>query len=265
MRLKPYLVITRNGVMSALAYRGHFFFMLAGTIIYLVVTRFLWQAVYSGGGSIAGLAFSQAYLYVGISMSLVGIMGTGTDWQLHNVVVSGEIPRFLTKPLDFPGQIFAGAFSDGIVNCVAIGLPSLVLAFLLSGAGLPSIANILLFVIAVAMGFLLNYLIDFLTGLSVFLTQSISGISIAKETTIMVLSGALVPLPFYPKGIREVLEWLPFQALYNAPARILADGAQGLSEALPFLLKQAAWLLVFYLLVRLCFSAALKKLVVNGG
>jgi len=264
-RAKAYLVIMKNCVMSALAYRGNFFFSLAGTVIYLVVAHFLWKAVYANGGSIAGLDFSRAYLYVGISISLVGIMATGADWQLHNMVKDGEILSFLTKPLDFQAQFFAFALGDGLVNCVAIGLPSLVLAFLLSGAGFPPLANLLLFVLAVAMSFLLSFLIDFLTGLSVFLTQSISGISMAKETTILVLSGALVPLPFYPKGVREVLEWLPFQALYNAPSRILADGALGVSEALPFLLKQGAWLLVFSYLARMCFSSALKKLVVNGG
>jgi ABC-2 type transport system permease protein len=265
MRIKPYLTISRNEVMSALAYRGSFFFNFAGTVIYLVITWFLWNAIYRNGGTIGGIGFTRAYLYVGISISLVGLMGTGSDWYLHRRVSSGDILRYLTKPADFLPQFFAEALGDGIVNCVTIGLPSLIVAFLLSGAGFPTPANVLLFVPAVLIAFLLNFFIDFLTGLSVFLTQSISGISMAKETTVMVLSGALVPLAFYPEGIRRVLEWLPFQALYNTPARILADGALGVSEALPFLLRQAAWLLLFFLLVRLLLSAGLRKLVVNGG
>ena len=265
MRVKPYLIITRNGVMANLAYRGHFYFSVAGPAIYLVVTWFLWKAVYANGGSIGGLTFSQAYLYIGVSMSLYGLMQTGMDWTLFNMVRRGDILRYLAQPIDFTSQMLASVLGDGIMNCAMIALPSFIITFLLSGVGFPSPANVLLFIPAVAIAFLLNFFFDFLTGLSVFLAQSISGIYQAKETLVMVLSGALVPLAFYPPGVRRVLEWLPFQALYTTPARILADGPAGVAEALPFLLRQAAWLVVFFLLTRLFFSAGLKRLVVNGG
>jgi ABC-2 type transport system permease protein len=265
MRLKPYLTIVRNEVMSSLAYRGHFFFSLAGTIVYLVVTRFLWKAVYAGGGDIGGIGLERAYLYVGISMSLYSCMSTAADWRINRMVHSGDIFRLLAKPLAFTGQVFGSMLGMGIVNCAAVGLPALVITYALSGVGAPSAANILLFLPAVAIGFFLNFLIDFLTGLCVFATQSIRGIQNAKDTAILVLSGALVPLPFYPAGVREVLERLPFQSLYLAPARILADGSAGVSAALPFLLTQAAWAAAFFLVALAALSLGLRKLIVNGG
>jgi ABC-2 type transport system permease protein len=251
--------------MACFAYRGHFYFSLAGTAIYLVVAWFLWKAVYASGGTIGGLTFVQAYLYVGISMSLYGLMQTGTDFQLNNMVRSGDLLRFLTKPIDFKSQLFADIMGNGIVNGIMIAIPSLVLVYALSGSGAPPLERMLLFIPSIAIGFLLNFFFDFLAGLSVFLTHSIAGISNTKQTTVMFLSGAIVPLPFFPSGMRRVLEWLPFQALYNTPARLLTDGSLGTAETLMFFLKQAAWLLVFYLLVRLLFSAALKRVVVNGG
>jgi ABC-2 type transport system permease protein len=267
MRLGPYRAIIRNEVQSALAYRGHFLFSLAGTAIYLVIARFLWKAIYAGSGAsaIGGVGFERAYLYVGISMSLTGIIQTFADYSVNRLVTSGDIFRYLCRPQDFMGQLFAESVGDGLVNCIVVGLPALVLSYALSGSGPPGLANVLLFIPAVAIAFLLNFLIDFITGLAVFPFQSIRGITNAKDTAIMVLSGALVPLPFYPAGLRSVLEWLPFQALYNAPARILADGAAGLAEALPFLARQAAWAALFFVLARLLFSAGLRRLVVNGG
>jgi ABC-2 type transport system permease protein len=267
MRRKPYRGAIRNEIQSSLAYRGHFLFGLAGTVIYLVIARFLWKAVFagSGGGDIGGVGFGRAYLYVGISMSLAGIIQTSVDWSLTRLVTSGDIFRALCRPQDLMGQLLAESIGDGFVNCAVVGIPALVLSYALSGAGLPDLVNVIRFIPAVAIAFFLNFLIDFITGLSVFALQSSRGVMNAKDTAILVFSGALVPLPFYPAGVRSVLEWLPFQALYNAPARILADGSAGIAEALPFLARQAAWAVLFFILARLLFSAGQRKLVVNGG
>lgn len=267
MRLRSYGAIIGNQTQSALAYRGHFLFSLAGTVIYLVVAYFLWKAVYasSGTGSIGGVGFERAYLYVGISMSLAGIIQTSADWTLNTLVTRGDIFRYLCRPQDFMGQLLAESVGDGLVNCAVVGVPAIVLSYVLSGAGLPELPNLVLFLPAVMVAFLLNFFIDFLTGLSVFALQSSRGVSNAKDTAILVLSGALVPLPFYPEGVRSVLEWLPFQGLYNAPVRILADGTAGLAEAWPFLVRQVIWALVFFGLARVLFGAAQRKLVVNGG
>lgn len=267
MRRASYFAITRNEIKSSLAYRGHFLFSLAGTVIYLVIARFLWKAVYASSGSdvIGGVGFERAYLYVGISMSLVGTIQTFVDWTLGRLVASGDIFRYLCRPQEFVGQLFSESVGDCFVNCAAVGLPALVLSFALSGAGFPDLVNVLLFFPAFAVSFILNFLIEFVTGLSVFALQSNRGVINAKDTVVMVLSGALVPLPFYPAGVRSVLEWLPFQALYNAPARILADGGAGVAEAVPFLARQAAWTVVFFVLARALFAAAQRKLTVNGG
>jgi ABC-2 type transport system permease protein len=179
--------------------------------------------------------------------------------------MSGDIFRTLCRPQDLMGTLFAESVGDGIVNCAVVGLPALVLSYLLSGAGLPDPVNVLLFIPSVAIAFFLNFIIDFITGLSVFALQSSRGVMNAKDCAILVLSGALVPLPFYPPSVRTVLEWLPFQALYNAPARILADGSAGLAQALPFLARQAVWAIIFFILARVLLSAGQRKLVVNGG
>jgi len=250
-----------------MAYRGHFLFSLLGTVIYLVIALFLWKAVYasSDAEAIRGIGFQRAYLYVGISMSIAAILQTSADWTLNRLVSTGDIFRYLCRPQDFMGLLLSESVGAGLVNCVVVGIPAMVLSYTFSGAGLPDLPNLLLFIPSLMIAFFLNFLIDFLTGLSVFAFQSIRGVMNAKDTAILVLSGALVPLPFYPPGVRTVLEWLPFQALYNAPARILADGSAGLTEALPFLVRQGVWVVLFFILARVLFSTGLRKLVVNGG
>ncbi len=265
MRTKCYLMITRNSVMASLAYRAHFFFTLASTAVFLAVSYFLWKAIYANGGSVGGMDFTQAFLYVGVSASLYGLMQTWTDWYMHNMITNGDLIRFLCKPLDFPIQLLFDCLGAGIMNFAGIALPSIIIVYLISGAPAPSLLSMAAFLPAIILGFLLNFFFDFLVGLTVFLTQSIWGIATAKEVTILFLSGATVPLAFFPPGIRGVLEWLPFQAVYNTPVRLLTDPTLAGGDVLLFFLKQAFWLLAFYALGRLFFSAALRRVVVNGG
>jgi ABC-2 type transport system permease protein len=262
---KPYVQITVNSLMSSLAYRWHFFFSLAGTVIYLIVARFLWKAVYASGGSIAGLSFGQAYLYVAVSMGLAGLTRTGSDWSLFNIFSSGDIVRYLARPQSLSGQLVADGAGTGIMNLITITLPSLAVAGLLSGMPFPGMARVLLFIPSVLMCFLLYFYFDFLTGLSVFVTQSIGGMSIAKDTTLMILSGGLVPLAFFPAGARAVLEWLPFQALFNAPVSLLVGPLPNMAQAGFILGRQAVWLFIFFALTQALYDRALKRLVVNGG
>jgi ABC-2 type transport system permease protein len=265
MRTKSYLMITRNSVMAGLAYRAHYFFTLGGTAVFLAVSYFLWRAIYASGGTINGMSFTQAFLYVGVSAGLYGLMQTWTDWYMHQMITNGDLIRFLCKPIDFPVQLLFDCLGGGIMNFAGIALPSFIIVYLIGGAPAPSVVSMLAFLPAIVMGFLLNFFFDFLVGLSVFLTQSIWGIATAKEVTVLFLSGAAVPLAFFPAGIRRVLEWLPFQAVYNTPVRLLTDPTLGGGDILAFFLKQAAWLLFFYLLGRILFSAALRRVVVNGG
>jgi ABC-2 type transport system permease protein len=265
MRLKPYAMITRNSVMAGLAYRAHFFFFMIGTVIYIFVSYFLWKAIYAGGGSIGGLSFTQAYLYVGISISLYGLMQSWTEWGMHQTVVEGDLIRFLCKPLDYPAQLLFDVLGNTAINLVAIAIPSTAIAYALSGSPLPQPSSLLLFAASVVLGFLINFSIDFLVGLSVFVTHSIWGISTAKEVTVLFLSGAVVPLAFFPERVQAVLEWLPFQAIYYTPVRLLIDPSLGAQEILWFFLKQVIWLLFFFGLGRLLFRTALRSVVVNGG
>ena len=83
--------------------------------------------------------------------------------------------------------------------------------------------NILMFIVALVFAYLISFLIDFLIGLISFYTESIWGISITKEAVVLLLSGAVIPLPFFPDIIRRVVELLPFKAIYHIPLNMLVS------------------------------------------
>jgi ABC-2 type transport system permease protein len=86
-----------------------------------------------------------------------------------------------------------------------------------------------------------------------------------KEVIVLALSGALVPLQFYPEAARRAIEWLPFQAIYSIPLGILLDGAAAPLRALGLLGTQAAWVVILFLAARAAFARASRAITVNGG
>ena len=80
----------------------------------------------------------------------------------------------------------------------------------------------------------------------------------------VLFSGFLIPLAIWPDGIREVVYVLPFASMVAIPIDVLLGKLQG-ADLLAALALQAFWAVAMLTLGRLVLSAALHKLVVQGG
>jgi ABC-2 type transport system permease protein len=77
------------------------------------------------------------------------------------------------------------------------------------------------------------------------------------------VGGLFLPLEFFPRALREVVRWLPFQFVTYAPARAfvkfdLAFVAQALAG-------QVAYIALFAGIVSAVWWRARRRLVVHGG
>ena len=78
------------------------------------------------------------------------------------------------------------------------------------------------------------------------------------------LGGSVIPIPFLPDGLRQVVELLPFASMQNAPFRIYGGDIAGI-EAIQVILLQLFWLVVMVLIGKAWINKALKRVVVQGG
>jgi ABC-2 type transport system permease protein len=252
-------------MMAGLTYRAHFIFMAIGNIIYVVVSYFLWQAIYAAQPSMNGLSFSQAYLQIAISMGIFGLLQNWTDWFMSFQIQGGDVVRYLTKPVDYQLNIMFDALGGVAINFIGIALPTIAIGFALAGVPLPSVQALLLCLVALCIGFFINFCIDFLIGLLSFLTTSIWGISATKEIIVLFCSGAIIPLAFFPEAARAVLDWLPFQAIYTTPVTLLINPGLAWDQIGWLLLKQLGWVALLFGCTRLAFRASIRRIIVNGG
>lgn len=265
--MRGYLTVIHNTLMSTFTYRAHILFQILGSVFSVVVLWFLWRAVFDASGveTLRGMTFGQTFLYVALAAALFVMMRSWVEWDLNFQVRSGDIIVHFFRPYSLMGITFASSMGAVAGNLLTITIPSLAAIFLLFQAPLPPWTSLLLFLPAVIQAYLLSFLVDFFIGVTAFRTESIWGFSTTKEILVLFLSGGMVPLAFFPDGIKEVLLILPFASMYNTPIALLAGGLTDPLEIAGRLALQSFWIVVFFFGVRWYYNLTVKKLTVAGG
>jgi ABC-2 type transport system permease protein len=260
-----YKSVIKGTFLASTAYRFSLIFTFVGNLVYMVIVYFLWQRIYDNQEMMHGMTFNQTFVYLTMAASIYLLFKTYTDWGISRQIISGDIAAQLIKPIDHQMYELAGTLGFALFNGVLITIPSFVAIIVFFKGAIPLGINIPIFLVALVLAYLMMFFIDYMVGLTAFYTESIWGISASKDTIISALSGALIPLAFFPEAAQNILKLLPFQAIYNVPLQILTSPSLTALDYLRYLAVQVFWVIVLFLLSRLYFRQAIKKLVVNGG
>lgn len=264
--MKKYLMIIRNSFMAGIIYRFHFFFNSFSNVFYITVIYFLWRAIYKGSGdSLNEMTFNQTFLYLALAISIFCLFKTWTEWNMSYEVIEGTIVIHLTKPLDLQFLYMCQALGYVLCNFIAITLPALFIIIFIFQPGVITVSNLMLFLLPMVLAFFISFNIDYIIGLTSFYTESIWGIGIMKDTFVLLLSGAIIPIIFFPETLRKIVEFLPFQAIYHIPLTILISKDLSMYEYLRFLGIQSFWAMALFALNRFYYSKAIKVITVSGG
>lgn len=266
MKLKKYLTLTRAGIIESLQFRASMFVLVLGNLLYLTVVYFLWKAIYASAGTdvVNGMTFSDTLIYLVLATALFNFMEMYTVWEMGRNIQSGKIVLDLLKPIRYRSYLFWSFSGSFVVQFFAVFLPTFLVVYIVTGGAIPMGISLFYFVIAVAMAVIINYSIDFIVGTVCLYTESIWGINIMKQVIVLLLSGATIPLAFFPEPFKTVVGYLPFQSIYNTPLTILLGGQE--TEAVFEVLGiQLFWCVALLLFSSLFWKLSLRKITVNGG
>lgn len=79
-----------------------------------------------------------------------------------------------------------------------------------------------------------------------------------------ILSGLVLPIPFFPKYLQNVSNLLPFRYISDFPFRLYV-GNITINEGLKGLIIQIIWIIILIIIGRILMKKALKKAVIQGG
>lgn len=250
-----YRVAALAGILTQMAFGGMFVL--------------LYTAFYRSDPAAYPMGLQQTMSYLWLRQAFLALF---MPWRFDNTIFAditgGNIAYELARPLDIYHMWFAKNLAMRASAVALRFLPVLVLAALIPApyglaapAGVGALAG---FLVTMVLGALVLIAMLMIVYALTFFTMQPMGLRMVFLVVADFCAGDLVLLPFFPDGLRRVLELTPFAATSNVPFRIYSGHLAG-GEALRAAGLQVFWLLALVGLGRLLMHSALRRTVVQGG
>lgn len=263
--MKIFWAFSRQHFQATAIYRVDFWLWLTAILILMYGVRWIWITLYTQRPGAFGVSLQQMVTYGVLSMAIHNIFYTGPQYYMAQQVRSGAIDVDLLKPLDFHFHMLARSTGETMFRIIVMILPALLFGYFLLGLQPPaSTQTMFLFLLALLLGYLVNFHLDFLLGSIALLTLEVHSIDWAFHATARFFSGQVVPLWLFPGALGKLAEVLPFRSIIYIPLSIYTGILSGdaITQAIGF---QLFWLTILLGISRLSWKRVQERLVSQGG
>jgi len=245
---------------NTFAYKSSVVIGVFGSMFTLFVQIALWNFIFKGNSNM--IEYMTCYVIIS---TILGILYTNNISSLiGDKVTSGDFVIDLIKPISPLAVFWSTSFGEIIANVLNRGIPVLIVFFPVLLTIQFNFQKGLLFLIASLMGFIVGSLIYILVGYISFIVLEIWPYIRLVNDTIRLLSGAIIPIAFFPMGIASIARATPFYFMYTFPIRLLLEELP-LNEVYLNFFIMAVWIIVIGFVLRIVSNIAIKHCVVQGG
>jgi len=271
--VRPYLAAFRARFQLMLQYRTAALAGFATQCWWGAIRLMVFAAFYGAHAAAAPISFADAVTYVWLGQALLALQPWFADPEIGQAVRTGGVGYDRLRPLDAYGYWYVRTLG----GMLAKALPRAVLMVLFAGILLPLVGledwawrlpsgmtAALLFIPALALMAALATAVVMLANIVVAASLNERGVNAVLAPLVIILSGGLLPLDFYPDAWRPYLHLQPLAGLMDTPFRIWFADLRG-AAALQGLALQAGWTLALVALGRLAMDRVMRRLEMQGG
>ncbi len=217
--------------------------------------------------------FTQAVTYTWLGQAFLVLLPWNSDPEVAAMVRTGDVSYDRLRPLDTYFFWYVRAMGWMLARVV----PRAALMFLMAGLILPAIGlgnwrlrfptgieAALLFTFAMLSVLLLSSAMVMILNIAVVATMTERGANSFMAPLVNILSGSIIPLPFFPNWIQSLLFIQPFAGLVDIPYRIYFGNLTGIA-ALAGLVQQLIWTAIILLIGRRLLARVMSRIQVQGG
>lgn len=253
----------KNGFQDATAYRLEFLFEVLGSaFVPAAIQWVLWYAMFRIGGAqeVAGMGYAQMVHYTLVSLLFTQIRGGDHDFELAEMIRSGQLSNYLLKPVGVVEFVYIRGIAPKILIagvCLLLGAA----ASLFIGI---SPVRLLGAMFMAFIGNIIHYQIGAALATTSFIWEESYSILMVKNMLVSLLSGELIPLNLFPPSMQWIWKSTPFYLYVFGPVQYSLGNWTNAQFAeqlgLAFL-----WVLVGWALVRVSWGLGMKRYLSLGG
>lgn len=263
MKLQWRLAALKNGFQDATAYRIEFLFEVLGSaLVPAAIQWVLWYAMFIIGGAheISGMNYHDMVHYTWISVLFSQIRGGDHDFELQDMIRSGQLSNYLLRPVGVVEFVYIRGLAPKLFIasvCMALGFG---LEILLGYSPIRIFGAMVLAII----GNMIHYQIGAALSTVAFLWEEAFSILMVKNMVVSLLSGELIPLNLFPASMQWVWKSTPFYLYVYGPTQY-ALGHWSHEELFRQLGIGMLWLGFGWLLIRITWGVGMKRYLSLGG
>ncbi|WP_018503170.1 ABC transporter permease [Parafrankia discariae] len=268
-------LITSAGARRYVTYRAAVVASVISNIVLTVLRGHLALAVWEQRPGLAGYDITSAVTFAVVGQALVStfaVFGGMIDlpWRVRR----GTVETDLVRPVGFQRWWLGLEVGRAGVYLATRAVPAGVVGAFLFDLRLPgSVGTGALFAASLVLALLVSFGLRYLVALSAFWLTDDRGVQAVAALVMMFFSGAVLPLGLFPGALGTIAGLLPFGAVVQAPMDLYLGSTAGGTAYLGstaggperILAYQATWALLLSLAGHVLTTAALRRLVVQGG
>ncbi|MFF9769771.1 ABC transporter permease [Streptomyces sp. NPDC014636] len=260
-----YAAVAAGGFRRYATYRAATAAGVFTNTVFGLILVYTYRALWDEKPHLGGYDQAQAMTYVWLGqafLSTLALGGGGVEDELMERIRTGDVAVDLYRPADLQLWWLAADLGRAFFQLLGRGLVPFVFGALCFPVYLPADAGTwAAFLVAVFLAMLVGFGIRYLVALSAFWLLDGTGVAQMAWLTGYFCSGMLLPLNVFPGTLGEIVRFLPWSSLLQAPADILL----GQGDPLSTYLFQVVWAAALLGAGRLVQSAATRRVVVQGG
>lgn len=254
--MSQFYSITVIGIKKIAIYREFLFFSVFKNSIYLFIQYMLWSSILTYQNRQSELTALMIYFLISQFLS---ILYTNVSMDISEDIREGIIIHRLCKPVSLEKQYFFESLGSSIAKVATISILNIALII-----GLSDKFNLLILIqtlLLIAMGYILNFVMELFFGSLAFFTQSIWGIESFKQALMAVFSGAIFPLFLYPDWLKQLVSFLPFSLTIGKISEFYTTEV----EFWPIILAQFIYIVLIFICYKMVMRTGIIKITINGG
>lgn len=234
--------------------------------LYIVLKVYMWKGLYGiNGKEVNGIILNDMIVYSILASFTSGVTKTSVMNELNGSVLSGSISSNLLLPIGLKKYMFINSVTKNLFQTIYGIIPSVLVAMIFFGFKMEvRLTNVIVYIFALIMGIVINFLYNFLFGLSVIWFRNSFFLNNINSVLLNLFSGALVPIWFFPNGLKILSDFLPFRYIVFEPISIILN-TKGSNEILFVLGMQLLWIIILFSAVTFVWNRGRYKIMIQGG